>query len=73
LANDGGGGENALQSGPFRKYLNVFMNPASGWRGILAQICGLAYRSIPLRYALDAPDDRAGAPGCTIHSAMSHF
>jgi hypothetical protein len=45
---------------PFRKYLNVFIDPTCGWLRTVAQMRGLAYRSIPFRQAGDAAAYLAG-------------
>jgi hypothetical protein len=50
----------AQLSAPFRKYLNVFIDPTCGWLRTVAQMRGLAYRSIPFRQAGDAAAYLAG-------------
>ena len=47
-------------SAPFRKYLNVFIDPTCGWLRTVAQMRGLAYRSIPFRQAGGAAAYLAG-------------
>ena len=48
------------RSAPFRKYLNAFIDPTCGWLRTVAQMRGLAYRSIPFRQAGDAAAYLAG-------------
>jgi hypothetical protein len=50
----------AVLSAPFRKYLNVFIDPTCGWLRTVAQMRGLAYRSIPFRQAGGAAAYLAG-------------
>ena len=62
-----------LLSAPFRKYLNVFIDPTCGWLRTVAQMRGLAYRSIPFRQAGGAAAYLAGPTDLHPHAAVSHF
>jgi len=60
-------------SAPFHKYLNVFIDPTCGWLRTVAQMRGLAYRSILFRQAGDAAAYLAAPLTCPLHAAVSHF